>query len=82
MFARRVGNILQAFNCVPRVAPIMEMDSCFAEVPVWVDRSVLFIDLDTLVLKVHGVQELCNDFLPLTVQELRRNKSPSNLHLW
>ena len=25
MFARRVGNILQALSCVPRVAPIMEI---------------------------------------------------------
>ena len=55
MFARRVVNLFQAFNCVPRVAPIMEMDSCFAEVPVWVDGSVQFIDVETLVLKVHGV---------------------------
>ena len=30
MFVRRVGNLLQAFSCVPRVAPIMEMDLCFA----------------------------------------------------
>ena len=44
MFARRVGNILQAFSCVPRVAPIMKMDSCFAKAPVWVDRRVQFID--------------------------------------
>ena len=62
------GNILQAFSCVPRVAPIMEMDSYFAEVPVWVDGSVQFMDVDTLVLKVHGVQEPCNNFLPLTVR--------------
>ena len=68
MFARKVGNLLQAFSCVPRVAPIMEMDSCFSEVPVWVDGSVQFIDVKTLVLKVHGVQEPCNDLLPLTVQ--------------
>ena len=46
----------------------MEMDSCFAEVPVWVDRIVQFIDVKTLVLKVHGVQEPFNDLLPLTVQ--------------
>ena len=68
MFARRLGNILQAFSCVPRVAAIMEMDLCFAEVPVWVDGSVQFIDVKTLVLKAHGVQEPCNNFLPLTVQ--------------
>ena len=55
-FARRVVNLLQAFSCVPRVAPIMEMDYCFAEVPVWVDRSVQFINVETLVLKVHAVQ--------------------------
>ena len=46
----------------------MEMDSCFAEIPVWVDGSVQFIYVETLVLKVHGVQEPCNDFLPVTVQ--------------
>ena len=68
MFARRVGNVLQAFSCVPRVAPIMEMDSCFAEILVWVDGSVQFIDVETLVHKVHEVQEPCNNFLPLTVQ--------------
>ena len=68
MFARRVGNVLQAFSCVPRVAPIMEMDSCFADISVWVDGSVQFIDFETLVLKVHGVQEPCKDFLPLTIQ--------------
>ena len=68
MFARRVGNLLQAFSCVPRVAPIMEMDSCFAEVLVWVDGSVQFIDVQTLVFKSHGVQEPCNNLLPLTVQ--------------
>ena len=45
MFARGVGNVLQAFSCVPRVTPIMDMDSCFAEIPVWVDKSVQFIDL-------------------------------------
>ena len=27
-----------------------------------------FIDVETLVLKVHGVQEPCNELLPLTVQ--------------
>ena len=68
MFASRAGNVLQAFSCIPRVAPIMEMDSCFGEIPVWVDGSVPFIDVETLVLKVHGVQEHCNDFLALTVQ--------------
>ena len=68
MFARRVGNLLQAFSCVPRVALIMEMGWCFAEIPVWVDGIVQFIDVETLVLKVHGVQEPCNELLPLTVQ--------------
>ena len=48
----------------------MEMDSCFAEVPVWVDGSVQFIDVEILVLKVHGVQEPCNDLLPLTVRSV------------
>ena len=46
----------------------MEMDSCFAEVPVWVDWSLQFIDVETLVLKVHGVQEPCKDKLPLTIR--------------
>ena len=68
MFARRVGNLLQAFSCVPRVAPIMEMDSCFAEIPVLVDGTVQFIDVETLVLKVHWVQEPCNELLLLTVR--------------
>ena len=67
MFERRVGNILQGLSYAPRVDPIMEMDSCFEEILVWVDGSVQFIDVETLVLKVQGVQEPCNDFLPLTV---------------
>ena len=67
-FARRVGNLLQAFNSVPRVASIMEMDPRFAEIPVLVDGTVQFIDVETLVLKVHVVQEPCNEFLPLTVR--------------
>ena len=56
MFAPRVGNLLQAFSCVHRIAPIMEMNSCFAEIPVLIDGIVQFIDVETLVLKVHGVQ--------------------------
>ena len=68
MFTRRVGDVLHAFSCFPRVALIMETDSCFAEIFVWMDGSFQFIDVKTLVLKVHGVQEPCNDFLPLTVQ--------------
>ena len=68
IFALRIGNLLQAFSCVPRVAPIMEMDSCFAEIPVLVAGIVQFIDVETLVLKVHGVHEPCNELLPLTVQ--------------
>ena len=59
-FARRVGNLLQAFICVPRVASIMEMDPRFAEIPVLVDGTVQFIDVETLVFKVHVVQEPCN----------------------
>ena len=51
MFARRIGNVLQAFSCFPRVAPIMEMDSCFGEIPVWLDVSVQFFDVGTRVLK-------------------------------
>ena len=67
MFTWRVGKIQQAFSCVPRIAPVMEMDSCFVEIPVWMDGGVQFIDVETLVLKLHEVQEPCNDFLPLTV---------------
>ena len=33
-----------------------------------VDGKVQFIDVETLVLKVHGVQEPCNELLPLTVR--------------
>ena len=68
MFARRIGNLLQAFSCVPRVAPVMEMDSSFAEVPVLADGKVQFVDVETLVLKVHGAQETCNRLLPLTIK--------------
>ena len=68
MFTRRVSDLLHAFSCIPRVAPIMEMDSCFAQIHVWVDGSVQFINVETMVLKVHGVQEPCNDLLPLTVR--------------
>ena len=46
----RVGSLLQVFSCVPRVAPIMEMDSCFAEIPVLVDGTVQFVDVETLVI--------------------------------
>ena len=60
MFACRVGNMLQAFSCVHRIAPIMEIGSCFLEIPVLVDGLVQFIDEETLVLKVQGVQEPCN----------------------
>ena len=68
MFARRVENLLQAFSCVPRVAPIMEMNSCFAEIPALVAGILQFKDVETLVLKVHGVQEPSNELLPLTVR--------------
>ena len=61
MFSRRVGNLLQTFSCIPRIVPIMEMDSGFAEVPVWVEGRIQFVDVETLVLKVHGVQEHCNN---------------------
>ena len=46
----------------------MEMDSCFAEISVLVDGIVQFIDKETLVLKVQGVKEPCNELLLLTVQ--------------
>ena len=65
MFARRVGNLLQAFSCVPRVAPIMEMDLGFAEVPVWVNGSVQFVDVKTLV------QFFLKSFLPIPPWGLR-----------
>ena len=65
MFARRVGNLLQAFSCVHRIAPIMEMNSCFAEIPVLIDDTVQFIDVETLVPKVHRVQEPCYELLPM-----------------
>ena len=68
MLARRVDNMLQAFSCVLRVAPIMEMDPCFAKIPVLVDSTVQFIDVETPVLKVLVVQELCNELIPLTVR--------------
>ena len=68
MFARRIGNLLQAFSCVPQVALIMEMDWCFAEIPVLVDGIVKYIDIEILVLKVHGVQEPCKELLSLTVR--------------
>ena len=66
MFACRVGNLLQAFSCVHRIAPIMEMSLCFEKIIGLVDGIVQFIDVETLVLKVHGVQEPCNELLPLT----------------
>ena len=50
------------------MAKPMEMGSCCLEIPVLVDGIVKFIDVETLVLKVNGVQELCNELLPLTVQ--------------
>ena len=68
MFACMVGNLLQAFSCVHRIAPIMEMNSCFAEIPVLIDSTVQFIDVERLVLKAQGVQEPCNELLHLTVQ--------------
>ena len=74
MFARRVGNLLQAFICVPRVASIMEMDPRFAEIPVLVDGTVQFIDVETLLLRVHVVQEPCNEFLLLTVRAVGGDK--------
>ena len=88
MFACRIGNLLQAFSCVHRIAPIMEMDLCFAEIPVLVDGIVQYIDVETLVLKVNGVQEPCNEPLPLTVRaaecwvEINLRVKLSNLHQW
>ena len=51
----------------------MEMDSSFAEVPVWADWSVQFGEVETLVIKVHGVQEPCT-----ICGELGRNESPGD----
>ena len=68
MFARRIGNLPQAFSCVPRIAPIMEMVSCCAEVPVLANGKVQFVDVETLVIKVQGAQELCNRLLSLTIR--------------
>ena len=45
----------------------MEMGSCFGEIHVLIEKIVQLIDVETLVLKVHGVQEPCNELLPLTV---------------
>ena len=56
----------------------MEMDSCFAEIPVWVNESVQFIDVEILVIKVHGVQVPCNDALPLTVQAVESRVEINN----
>ena len=53
-FASIIGILLQAFSWVPGVAPIMEMDSCFAEIPVLVDGTVQVIDVEMLVLKGTG----------------------------
>ena len=47
MFAWRVGNVMQAFCYVPRVAPIIEMDLCFVEIPVWGDGHMQFVDVET-----------------------------------
>ena len=47
---------------------LRSMDCCFAEIPVLVDGKVQFVDVETLVLKVHGVQEPCNELLPLTIR--------------
>ena len=68
MFARRIGNLPQAFSCVPRIAPIMEMDSCWAEVPGLANGKVQFVDVETLVLKVQGAQEPYNRLLSLTIR--------------
>ena len=63
MFARRVGNVLQAFSCIRRVAPIIEMDLFLQRfLSGWMGV------FSSLVLKVHRVQELCNDVLPLMVR--------------
>ena len=68
MFSRRVGSVLQAFSCVPLVASIMEMDLSVADISVCVDGSVQFVDVELMVLKVHGVHEPCNDVLPLKIR--------------
>ena len=64
MFARRIGGVLQAFHCVPRVAPIMKMDSCFAEIPLWVDESVQFKDVKTPVSRYTENRSLATMYYP------------------
>ena len=79
----RQDNILQAFSCVPRVAPIMEMDLCFAEVQVWVDGRVQFIDAKTWVLKGHGVVDrkcIQRIYEPRSMEMEPRMKNTSNIH--
>ena len=68
MLVCRVDNLLQAFSWVNRISPIMEMNSFFAEIPVLIDSTVQFKDVETLGLKVHRVQEPCNELLHLTVR--------------
>ena len=68
MFARRIGNLPQAFSCVPRIAPIMEMDSCWVEVPVLANGKVQFVEVETLVFKVQGAKEPYNRLLSLTIR--------------
>ena len=46
----------------------MKMDTLFGEVPVLVDETVQFIDVENLLLRVYVVQEPCNEFLLLTVR--------------
>ena len=43
-FTRRVDTLLQACSCVLRVAPIMEKDSSFVELPVLADDKIQFTD--------------------------------------
>ena len=60
------GVLRETYVLSPR--KLKKTSACFAEIPVLVDGKVQFIDVETLVLKVHGVQEPCNEFLPLMVR--------------
>ena len=75
MFARRIGNLPQAFSCVPRIAPIMEMDSCWAEVPGLANGKVQFVDVETLVMLCavflkYGRMEFCRVLLSAVFVDL------------
>ena len=55
------GVLRETYVLSPR--KLKKTSACFAEIPVLVDGKVQFIDVETLVLKVHGVQVPCNRIL-------------------